>query len=161
MQQAMSVFRNWQLKAMQKNLLTLEHIVMSISDQAVFDRRDGGDGWTISEVLGHLADFDAIFHERARCVVETDDHPASFPNPNALVIEKGYARQDALDVLAQWKSNRVPYHDYLTSLPGDEEVWERPYHAKRGGGFTLNDQLMLTAYHDNDHLHQIVKIIRG
>lgn len=158
--QVMSVFRNWQLKAMQKNLLTIEHVVMSISDQAVFDRRDGGDGWTICEVLGHLADFDAIFHERARCVVETDDHPAPFPDPNALVIENGYARQDALDVLAQWKSNRVPYHDYLTSLPGDEEVWERPHHAKRGG-FTLNDQLMLTAYHDNDHLHQIVKIIRG
>jgi len=158
--QAMSVFRNWQLKAMQKNLLTIEHVVMSISDQAVFDRRDGGDGWTISEVLGHLADFDAILHERARCIVETDDRPASFPNPNALVIEKGYAQQDALDILTQWKSSRVPYHDYLTSLPGDEKIWERPHHAKRGG-FTLNDQLMLTAYHDNDHLHQIVKIIRG
>lgn len=158
--QVMSVFRNWQMKAMQKNLLAIEHVVLCISDQAVFSKRDGGDGWTIAEVLGHLADFDAIFHKRARCVVETDDHPASFPDPNALVIENGYAEQSALDVLAQWKSRRIPYHDYLVSLPGDEETWERPHHIKRGG-FTLNDQLMLTAYHDNDHLHQIIKIIRN
>ena len=159
--QVMSVFRAWQMKAMQKNLLTIEHVVTSISDPAVFNRRDNGDGWTIAEVLGHLADFDAIFHERARRVVETDNPPAPFPDPNALVIEKGYAQQDVLAVLKQWKSQRVSYHDYLTSLPGgDEDLWERPHHIKRGG-FTLNDQLMLTAYHDSDHLHQIVKIIRA
>ncbi len=87
--------------------------------------------------------------------------PAPFPDPNALVIEKGYAQQDVMAVLEQWKSQRVPYHDYLTSLPGDdEELWEHPHHIK-SGGFTLNDQLMLTAYHDSDHLHQIVKIIRA
>ena len=159
--QVMSVFRAWQMKAMQKNLLTIEHVVRSVSDPAVFSRRDGSDGWTISEVLGHLADFDAIFHERARCIVETDNPPAAFPDPNALVIERGYAQQDALDVLEQWKRHRIPYHDYLASLPGNEELWELPTHHAKRGGFTLNDQLMLTAYHDTDHLHQIVKIIGG
>ncbi len=159
--QAMSVFRAWQMRAMQKNLLTIEHAVTSSADQAAFNRRDGGDGWTISEVLGHLADFDAIFHDRARRTVETDNPELSFPDPNALVIEKGYARHSALDVLAQWQSNRVSYLDYLTSLPDDEALWERPAQHARRGRFTLNDQVMLTAYHDTDHLHQIIKIIRS
>jgi len=53
------------------------------------------------------------------------------------------------------------YHAFLASLPeDDEEVWERPGRSADGGGFTLNDQLVLSAYHDLDHLHQIVKIMR-
>ena len=36
-----------------------------------------------------------------------------------------------------------------------------PGRAAEGGGFTLNDQVILSAFHDLDHLHQIVKIIRA
>ena len=69
---------------------------------------------------------------------------------------------DALNLLEKWKQARRPYHEFLASLPeDDEELWERPGRAPDGGGFTLNDQLVLSAYHDLDHAHQIVKIIRG
>lgn len=159
---AMPRYRRWQLWALEKNLLNIEHIVASINDPAIFDKRDGGDGWTISEVLGHLYDVDTAFLARARALAENNDPPpSSGRNQDEMVIDAGYADQDALDLLSKWKGARLPYQAFLASLPeDDEELWQRPGRPADGGGFTLNDQVILSAYHDLDHIHQIVKIIR-
>ncbi|MCY4020868.1 MAG: DinB family protein [Chloroflexi bacterium] len=161
--QALSRYRRWQLWALEKNPVNIEQVLTGITDAAAFDRRDGGEGWTISEVLGHLADVDFYFLKRARALSEGSELPASSgKSPDEMVIEAGYAEQDALDLLEKWKAVREPYHALLASLPEDDEaLWERPGRDADGGGFTLNDQLVLSAYHDVDHLHQIVKIIRG
>ena len=156
-------YRRWQLWALEKNLLNIEYLLSTISDPAAFSRRDGGDGWTISEVLGHLFDVDSAFLARSRALADNSDlPPSSGRSPDEMVLEAGYADQDALDLLEKWKAVRVPYQAFLASLPeDDEELWERPGRPDDGGGFTLNDQLVLSAYHDLDHIHQIVKIIRG
>ena len=161
--QALPKYRRWQLWAMQKNPVNIEQVVTSISEASAFDRRDGGDGWTISEVLGHLGDVDSYFMARARALAENNDPPpSSGRSQDEMVKEAGYAGQNALELLERWKQVRKPYHELLESLPEDDEaLWERPGRDADGGGFTLNDQLVLTAYHDCDHLHQIVKIIRG
>ncbi len=155
-------YRRWQLWALEKNMLTIEHIVSTITDPSAFDRRDGGDGWTISEILGHLVDVDSAFLARAQALAEGKEPPqSSGRTQDELVKDAGYAEQDALDLLERWKQARRPYHEFMASLPeADEALWERPGRPAEGGGFTLNDQLILSAYHDNDHLHQIVKIIR-
>ena len=160
---SMPRYRRWQLWALEKNLLNIDHLVTSISDPAAFSKRDGGDGWTISEVLGHLADVDAYFMSRARALADGEEPPASSGrSADETVAEAGYAEQNALDLLEKWKQVRLPYHKLLASLPeDDEELWERPGRDADGGGFTLNDQLVLSAYHDLDHIHQIVKIIRA
>lgn len=158
----MATYRLRQLGAMEKNMLNIEHIVSTISDPGIYDKRDGGDGWTISEVLGHLADTDSYFLARARALAEGGEPPqGSGKSVDERVKEAGYAEQDAMELLQRWLKASADYHEYLSSLPDDEELWERPGRAADGGGFTLNDQIILSAYHDLDHLHQIVKIIRG
>ena len=159
---AMQRYRRWQLMAMEKNMLNIEHVVGAISDPAAFDRRDGGDGWTISEVLGHLADTDSYFLARARALVDGSDPPAgSGRSVDERVKDAGYAEQDAMQLLQKWLDVKASYQAYMASLPEDDEaLWERPGRSADGGGFTLNDQLVLSAYHDLDHLHQIVKIVR-
>ena len=161
--QAMSNYRRWQFRAMVQHPQSIEHLVASITDPAAFDRRDGDDGWTISEVLGHLKDVDSYFFARARALAENNEPPASSgKDPDTMVKERAYAEQNALDLLEQWKQVSGPYQEFMASLPEDDEaLWERPGRDADGGGFTLNDQLMLSAYHHCDHLHQIVKIIRG
>ena len=42
-------YRSWQLAAMDKNMLNIEHLV---SNDPAVTKRDGDDGWNISEVLG-------------------------------------------------------------------------------------------------------------
>ena len=155
----MARYRGWQLMAIEKNMLNIEHIVSTIDDPAIFDKRDGGDGWTISEVLGHLADTDGYFLARARALVAGEEPPqGSGKTVDERVKDAGYAEQSATDLLQRWLGASADYHAFMASLPeDDEELWARP----AGGGFTLNDQLVLSAYHDLDHLHQIVKIIRG
>ena len=155
-------YRRWQIMALEKNMLNIEHLVSTVDDPAIFDKRDGGDGWTISEVLGHLADTDGYFLARARALVEGGDPPqGSGKSVDERVKEAGYAEQDAMELLQRWLQVSAAYRDYLASLPDDEELWERPGRATDGGGFTLNDQIILSAFHDLDHLHQIVKIIRS
>ena len=156
-------YRRWQLLALEKNPLNYEHLLSTISDPAIYRKRDGGDGWTISEVLGHLVDVDSAFLARARALAAGEDPPpSSGRSPDEMVKEAGYAEQNAQDLLERWKEARVPYQAFMASLPEDDgELWERPGRPADGGGFTLNDQLILNAYHDLDHLHQIVKIIRG
>lgn len=156
-------YRRWQLMAMEKNMLNIEHLVSTISDPAIFEKRDGGDGWNIAEVLGHLGDTDSYFLARARALVEGSDPPGgSGRSVDERVKDAGYAEQDAMDLLQRWLQASADYHAFLASLPEDDEaLWERPGRAADGGGFTLNDQLILSAYHDLDHLHQIVKIIKS
>ncbi|MCY3977791.1 MAG: DinB family protein [Chloroflexi bacterium] len=155
-------YRRWQIAAMEKNMLNIEHIVTTISDSAVLDRRDGGDGWTISEVLGHLADTDSYFLARAQALAAGEEPPAgSGMSVDERVKDAGYAKQDAMDLLQRWLGVSGAYHEFIASLPEDDEaLWERPGRDSEGGGFTLNDQLILSAFHDLDHLHQIVKILR-
>ena len=159
----MATYRLRQLGAMERNMLNIEHIVSTISDPAIFDRRDGGDGWTISEILGHLADTDSYFLARAQALAAGEEPPAgSGKSVDERVKDAGYAEQDASELLQRWLKVSAEYHEFLASLPeDDEELWERPGRDADGGGFTLNDQIILSAYHDLDHLHQIVKIIRN
>ena len=99
---AMTRYRRWQMMAMEKNLLNIEHIVTSISDPAVFNKRDGGDGWTISEVLGHLADVDSYFMARARALAENNDPPASSGrSQDEMVKEAGYAGQRCAGIVRE------------------------------------------------------------
>ena len=160
---AMPRYRRWHLMALEKNLLNIEHIVTGVSDDAAYSRRDGGDGWTISEVLGHLADVDAYFLGRTQTLAAGEElQESGGGSPDEMVKAAGYAEQDALQLLEKWKAVRSEYHALLASLPEeDEALWERPGRPADGGGFTLNDQLTLSAFHDLDHIHQIVKIIRG
>jgi len=155
-------YRRWQLWALEKNPLNMEYILGSIGESAAFVRRDGGGGWTISEVIGHLIDVDSAFLARARAIIAGEaPPPGTGRTQDEMVLDAGYAEQDALELLQRWQALRMEYREILASVAlDDEELWQRPQ-TGASRSFTLNDQLVLSAYHDVDHIHQVVKIIRG
>ena len=158
----LAMYRRWQLRALDRNLLTLTHIVETIGDPGVFDRRDGGDGWTISEVLGHLCDFESYMLLRARYILgELEGDLPQGGNPDAMVKERGYAGQDAADLLARWQGLRSQVNALYGGLDAaDDALWGQS--APFGSGpFSLDNQLILAAMHDDDHMNQVVKIARG
>lgn len=156
--QAMSVIRNWQIDMMNKNIDVLKQILTSV-DQEAFGKRDAGDGWTIAEVLGHLLEAERGFYERAKLTIDTDNPQLPYSDPAQVVIEKGYASKDAMALYEEWVTARQAYIAYLQSLPEDDDLWERPAQHPRRGRFTIHDQLFLAAWHDVNHIEQIVKII--
>ncbi|MCY4147651.1 MAG: DinB family protein [Chloroflexi bacterium] len=161
----MAMYRRWQLHSIDKNVRTLPRLITTIADPAAFQKRDpsdDGDGWTISEVLGHLGDFELYFGARARHIgAGAEEPPQPSMRPAEAVVAQGYAQQDAADLLERWRGLRADSLAFFLSLNvEDDELWQGS--APFGGGpFSLNNQLILTAMHDCDHMNQIVKIIES
>lgn len=156
--QAMSIIRDWQYKQLNWGLTTIRFIIQGTTQDEAITLRDGGDGWTVLEVLCHLRDFEAIFYERAKLTIEQDNAPLSFPDPDKLAAEKNYISQDLNVVFDTFAHSRAKFIGYLQSIE-DDALFEKPARHPRRGPFTLNDQLLLAAHHDLLHIDQMIKIL--
>ena len=158
----MAMYRRWQLRSIDRNVRTLTRLITTIDDPEAYKKRDGGDGWTISEVLGHLCDFEVYFGARARHIgAGAEEPPQPSMGPDESVVAGGYAQQEAGPLLERWRGLRADNLAFFLSLDvEDDQLWQGS--APFGSGpFSLNNQLVLTAMHDCDHMDQIVKIIEG
>ncbi|MEL7235902.1 MAG: DinB family protein [Chloroflexota bacterium] len=153
----MPTYRKWAIQQLQRNITIYSQVVLMIPADVATTARDGGDGWTITEVMGHLRDFEDIFMERARLTATEDMPPLRFPDPDALAQENNYNADKLADVYTAWAEKRRAFLAYLETLT--DEQWSRPGAHPKRGPFTLNDQLLLAVWHDNLHLEQIVKIL--
>jgi uncharacterized damage-inducible protein DinB len=157
--QPLKTIRTWQLEQLAKAVKTIEHIVANCSPEVARTARDGGDGWTVLEVMGHLRDFEAVFIERARLTLEQEMPDLPFPDPLQLVVEKVYNEDDLPESFNTWAAARRENLALLEAVA--EEDWERPANHPTRGPFTLTDQLFLTVWHDMNHIEQMAKILGG
>lgn len=156
--QPLAVYRAWAISALEHNLASAGHIVATTDPRAMTTFRDGGDGWTPLEVLAHLRDFEAVFHERALLTLSEDLPALPFPNPDELARDRHYNSQPIDEVLATWRETRAAFLATLAAIP-DEATWERAGHHPTRGRFTLNDALFLAVWHDSNHLDQILRTL--
>jgi hypothetical protein len=121
------------------------------------DPNDGAKGWTVTEVVCHLRDFDSIFQERVRRIV-AEEYPALRRyDHEALAVEGRYNEQDVHQVYAELAASRAHFAELFRSL--DEAQWQRSaIHAERGR-FTMYDALLQVGQHDALHLEQISRIL--
>lgn len=155
-----STRREWMFHQMAQTIPTLEYYVASITSVEATTYRDGGTGWTVTETLCHLRDFEDMFIQRATATVEKDNPPLNNRVPDELAAEKGYASErDPKAVFVAWRALREHHMTYLKSL--DETAWSRTGQHPSRGAMTLEEQLALTARHDADHIGQIAKIMLG
>jgi len=149
--------RGWQLDQLRKNLAILPNHLRGVSAHDATAYRDGGTGWTALQVLCHLRDYEAIFLERATLTVEQESPPLPNPDPDALAAERRYNEQDFAATVQEWLNRREAFLAYLTGL--DEAAWARTAQHPRRGTISLQDQLALVAFHDVNHLEQIVRVL--
>ena len=155
--QPLATIRGWQLDKLNKDISTIGYLLQSASADDLRTYRDGGNGWTALEVIGHLRDYELIFIERARLTLTEAFPPLPNPNPDELAVSNQYNQQDAQAVYAAWAESR---REFLKLLEGVADTdWERAGNHPRRGHFTLNDQLILTAWHDLNHIEQIAHIL--
>jgi uncharacterized damage-inducible protein DinB len=142
---------------LRKTAAIVRYLVETTTPTDARTYRDGGDGWTLLEVLCHLRDFEEIIWLRARLTLEQERPELPFPDPNQLAVERQYNEQDIQAVLAAWLQQRADFLAYLEAV--EEAGWQRVGMHPVRGPVTLLDQLMIFSWHDVNHIEQMIKIL--
>src|SRR3954453_16951758 len=136
---------------------TLGHILAPITREQATTLRDGPDGWTVTEVLGHLRDFDGFFRGRVVLMLEEDYPHLPAYDHEAIAIERRYNEQDFTVVYDELLRSRAETHALFASLT--QEQWERAGVHPESGHFTMTSAVMQVGIHESVHVEQILKIL--
>lgn len=134
------------------------YILDTASPEDLSTYRDGGSGWTVLEVLCHLRDYEAeVFPDRVHMILAGASGDLFNPDPNAWAAEREYNAQDVYEVYFDWKASRETHLDMFSNL--EESDWEKAGNHPRRGRWTLNDHLLLTVWHDMNHIEQMTRTL--
>jgi uncharacterized damage-inducible protein DinB len=150
--------RGWHLGILRNALASINHILHDADPQKLHTLRDGGTGWTVTEVVCHLRDYEAIFLERVMMMMTQNMPDLLAYDADKLALDGDYNSQDVAVVYADWVSKRQAYLDYLEDLA--EEDWSRTGKHPTRGVMTIQDHLALSAWHDINHLEQMTRILK-
>ena len=150
--------RTWHLDQLRHSINLIRYVLENASDDDLKTIRDGGDGWTVAEVMGHLRDFEDVFIQRIHVTMEQEMGALPFPDHEALVTEGKFNERDVWPVYEEWAEARRKYIALFEGIT-DEALWEKPASHPKRGPFTLNDQLFLAVWHDMNHIEQMVHIL--
>lgn len=151
----------WLLEGLAQSAGTLAHILADVTQAQARAIRDGDDGWSVLEILCHLRDYQAIFAERMRRILEEDRPTFRLYNERArlaMVIENDYADQDLRDVLDDYLAARRGIIERLAPLTEDQ--WRREGKFADDDIVDLTMPVVHTLLHDADHTEQIARILK-
>jgi hypothetical protein len=112
-------------------------------------------GWSILEVVNHLADEEVEdFRARLRSTLEDPTRPWPSFDPEGAVVSRRTNERDPRESLARFRAERERSLAWLRSLvaPAWENTYAHPKRAIRAG-----DLLASWAAHDARHLQQVGK----
>ena len=151
--------RERQISAMRLTGEILGHTLFNVSAERGRALRDGPDGWSIVEIVCHLRDFDEIFHNRARMMLELDHPQLPAYDHEAMAIERDYQSQSLEEAYGALKASRANFARCFETLT--PEQWARGGGHPERDSFSMTDALMQVSAHDLDHLEQIARVLRG
>ncbi len=151
--------RKRQIAAMGATCAVLGHILAGLSDQRARALRDGADGWSITEIVCHLRDFDEFFYNRALMMLEQESPYLPSYDHEALAIERAYQQETLADAYIALSQSRRRFVDFFRALTPQQ--WARAGIHPERGPFSMTDALMQVSAHDLDHLEQITRVLAG
>jgi hypothetical protein len=146
------------IRSMKKTPLILNHVLSGVNHEAARKVTDGPDGWNTLQIICHLRDFEDIFFERARLMVEQERPMLPSYDAHQLVIDNDYVSQGYRAALMQFSETRRQHIEYLDALTA-EEWWRSGVHPEHGV-ITVLEQAMQVALHDVDHIEQIIHMMQ-
>jgi hypothetical protein len=149
--------RNAHRYHMELTARTLGHLIAPLTHEQATTLRDGPAGWTVTEVLGHLRDFDGFFRGRAVMMLEGDYPQLPAYDHEAIAIEGRYNEQDFRRVYDELLRSRAETRAFFAAL--SPEGWERAGVHPERGHFTMTDAVMQVGLHEAGHIEQILKIV--
>ena len=128
-------------------------------DDQLLSRRPDGANWSAREVICHVRDIEESFMARLQIIMLMNE-PKFLPvEPDRWAEERQYQRNDAVEALQAFRARRDESLKFLRGLK--VEQWERSgIHATRGH-MSIKDFVGLMAWHDDNHLDQLKRALRG
>lgn len=132
---------------------TLEQLPLAIANAARGEHQSPpGGGWSLQQVVVHLADAELVYGMRVRLLVGTDN-----PNLEGYDQERWADRFTDLETvesaLERWRVQREANLRLFDSLTDAE--WGRTGRHSERGVESVDDQLVRIADHDTGHLRQL------
>lgn len=153
----MTKIRKRHIALMEKTSDVFGNLTQSITQEQATTLHDHEEGWTILQVMCHLRDFDNIFYERARLIIEQEYPMLPGYDQEALATEREYNKQSLAQVYSEFKQARQRLAEFFTLLPDPD--WERAGMHPEEGHFTMTDAVMQVSRHDITHIEQITRIL--
>ena len=140
---------------------TADDLAAALSGQpeAVLVRRPDAKNWAPKEVLCHLRDTEESFMGRFQMIMAMDEPKALPVDPDRWAEERQYLRNDAGGALAAFRKRRWESLAFLRGLASEQ--WQRGAVHPVRGRMTVNDFVTLMAWHDDNHLDQLRRALRG
>lgn len=145
------------LRSLRKTPVILSAILRDVDQERAVSATDGADGWSVLFVVCHLRDFEEIYTERLRLMLETEYPRYSHIDQEALPMKHRYADQNLRDVLNDFIEQRrrqVATFEKLT-----DEQWKRRGQHPEFGEHDVLEFAINTALHDVNHIEQIVRAL--
>ena len=132
----------------------------AIADSAVLSRRPAPHAWAPVEIVCHLRDTEEWFLTRCRWAIAMDAPVFPRNNPDRWAEERQYLRHDCRVALQSFRRWREESLEFFASL--SESAWARGgVHLDSRGRRTIDEFLSITAWHDDNHLDQLVRALDG
>ncbi|HEV8309171.1 MAG TPA: DinB family protein [Methylomirabilota bacterium] len=140
---------------------TADDLAAAVAGQpeAVLARRPDAKSWAPKEVVCHLRDTEEVFMARFQTIMAMDDPTLLPPDPDRWAEERQYLRNEAGQALAAFRRRRDESLQFLRGLT--PEQWQRGGIHPTRGRFTIDGFLTLMAWHDDNHLDQLRRGLRG
>lgn len=130
------------------------------TDRASLTRRPDETNWAPIEILCHLRDAEASFLDRLRQIMATDEPRFPTINPNRVAEEQRYLEQPMGPALEAFHRHRDASLMFFAARA--EADWARAGHQMDSRGRrTIDDYLGVMAWHDENHLAQLARALRG
>ena len=146
---------------MENSAKILDLALADVSQEQARTARDGDDGWTVLEVVCHLRDYQDIFAERIRRMLEEEAPEFRLYDESArlaLVIDNDYANQDLRAVLDQYRARRRWLIERLSAAP--ESDWLREGRFAADDVVDVEMAVVHTLLHDATHTEQIARVLK-
>jgi rubrerythrin len=141
------------VKKLEKTATTLRAIIDSLDDE-LLNRPVGGH--SLKELIGHLADMDVVFRERAWLILETDSPRLPSAHPPTMARAVVYRDQPVADLLDGFQASRQQTLSLLRGLTA--AAWHRTGSHEIFGTIPLTHQGNWVVDHERAHLIEMAQI---
>ena len=145
------------IELLRKMPVVLNALLRDVTQEQAQQMTDGPGGWNLVYILSHMRDYEPIYRERIRQMVERDNPQLPWIDNQGITHTNDYAHQDLRQMLDEYLKGR---RDFVQMLEGlSEEQWTRRGSHPTYGEGTMYEMVLNCVVHDINHIEQVARVV--